>query len=97
VLHWVSTIGNFTSKIANPNALPAIFVWIDANNLSGELPQEFCCLPCVENVTMANNKIGGPILSCLVAMPTLKAIDFTNNSFSSFGFSETRPMSVSPP
>jgi hypothetical protein len=51
------------------------------NNLSGYLPEEFCCMPCLETVTMANNAIGGPILTCLIQIPTLEEIDFVNNVF----------------
>jgi hypothetical protein len=51
------------------------------NNLSGELPQEFCCMPCLATIHMANNKIGGGILTCLAEVPTLNEIDFAGNDF----------------
>jgi hypothetical protein len=54
----------------------------EMNNLSGTLPQELCCLPCLQFLHMANNDIGGAVLTCLVSIPTLQEIDFVNNNFS---------------
>jgi len=53
----------------------------DFNNLGGYLPEEFCCMPCLKHISMANNNIGGDILTCLVEIPTLESIEFVGNDF----------------
>jgi hypothetical protein len=52
----------------------------DANNLSGELPEELCCLPCLETLSMAENKLTGQIPQCMGTMGAV--LNLENNQFS---------------
>lgn len=46
---------------------------------------------------MADNNIGGPILTCLSMMPKLKLVNFEHNAFDSFGnMADAQPRSTSP-
>lgn len=54
---------------------------IASNNLSGSLPEELCCMPCLEHIDMSDNAIAGDTLTCLNFISTLQTIDFSGNQF----------------
>jgi hypothetical protein len=54
---------------------------LNDNMLSGELPMELCCIPCLQSLNIANNNISGNILWCINEIPTLQSINFDNNPF----------------
>jgi hypothetical protein len=69
------------SSASSCDATTVLELHLDANHLSGTLPMELCCLPCVRSIHMSNNQIGGDILWCLNEIPTLETISLENNSF----------------
>lgn len=50
-----------------------IFLSLDSNNLVGDIPPEFCCMPCIETIQLSANTLSAP--QCLSEIPTLQLLE----------------------
>jgi hypothetical protein len=72
-----------SSTTTDSSSSSIIGLHLNQYNLSGTLPMELCCMPCIQSMDMSDNQLHGEILWCLRAMPTLEHIAFDGNQFNS--------------
>jgi hypothetical protein len=76
-----STTSSGTMCDASPNI---IRIELPYNNLSGVLPDELCCMPCLQYLNLDYNNITGDVLWCVNDIATLTDIVLSNNPFNSY-------------
>ena len=72
-----STSTTASSPTCDASQPHIVSIDVSNNQLSGILPNELCCLPCVERMNLSNNSISGDFLWCINEIPTLA--DFNIN------------------
>jgi hypothetical protein len=72
-----------SSTTTDSSSSSIIGLHLNQYNLSGTLPMELCCMPCIQSMDMSDNQLHGKILWCLREMPTLEHIAFDGNQFNS--------------
>jgi hypothetical protein len=72
-----------SSSTTTDSSSSIIGLHLNQYNLSGTLPMELCCMPCIQSMDMSDNQLHGEILWCLREMPTLQHIAFDGNQFNS--------------
>jgi hypothetical protein len=78
-----SSSSSCSSSTTTDSSSSIIGLHLHQYNLSGTLPMELCCMPCIQSMDMSDNQLHGEILWCLREMPTLEYIAFGGNQFNS--------------
>ena len=86
-----------SSSIINTSILtmhPTIFFFCfsaETNNLSGSISEDFCCMPCLQSISVAGNDLGGDLPSCISNMQAEIDVRDNNNQGSALEERTTSP------